>query len=271
MINIIISNTRVNHDGSAYIKTGNVGDLSSYYILKHFTNQQVNPINRNSPKQSDGLVMVGSTLRLFFKLLPKGTVIGTGSICDTLNPPRGDYNFLGVRGYLTSELLPGHPPVIGDLGLLLPEAFPRANRTYPAISGQQKIGYIIHAVDQEQFFSMYPHLKANHINNYLSPEEFVKQLSQYKRVISSSLHGLIFAHAYGIPCAGIKITNKIMGGEFKYRDYYSSLNHDYAGRHLIGDDEDWDSILNTWNPSQDTIRDLQTHQIKVLKNYLHLL
>ena len=44
--------------------------------------------------------------------------------------------------------------------------------------------------------------------------------------ISSSLYGIIVSHAYNVKCMWIKLTNKIGGGFFKYRDYYGSLNMD---------------------------------------------
>lgn len=300
MVNIVISNVRNNPDGSAYIKTGNVGDICSYYILKHLTGLTVNPVNLKSPRPSEGIVMVGSTLDLFFKMFSKGTVIGTGSIRDRLKVPPGEFNFLGVRGHLTSDLIRTQTgqkvEVLSDLGLLLSKVFPCPDKfdftssihfpdTFPdMVSGnitsestfdlsghEPDIGYIIHSVDREAFFTQYPELQPYLVNNYTSPETFVNQLTQYKYIVSSSLHGLIFAHAYGIPSVGIKVTDKIIGGEFKYRDYYSSLGYDYPGRlncPTFNSLFEWkDLVQEAWNPSRGLIKQLQSNQLSVLSEF----
>jgi hypothetical protein len=50
------------------------------------------------------------------------------------------------------------------------------------------------------------------------------QLVQCQFVLSSSLHGLIFADSYGIPNAHVILSNgKVMGGTFKFDDYYQGI------------------------------------------------
>ena len=41
-------------------------------------------------------------------------------------------------------------------------------------------------------------------------------------IASSSLHGLIAADSFHIPNLWIKLSNRIIGNDFKYHDYYSS-------------------------------------------------
>lgn len=92
--------------------------------------------------------------------------------------------------------------------------------------------HLFHSVDREAFFKLFPEKKQCLINNYATYEEFTNQLSEYDSVISSSLHGIIFCHAYSIPVASIKVTDKISGDDFKYIDYYHSINYTkFKGRH----------------------------------------
>lgn len=50
--------------------------------------------------------------------------------------------------------------------------------------------------------------------------DFIDRLNESKKVISSSLHGIILAEAYGIPAILLKDTES--SNLFKYRDYYYS-------------------------------------------------
>jgi pyruvyltransferase len=54
----------------------------------------------------------------------------------------------------------------------------------------------------------------------------IKEILECEMTMSSSLHGIIVSHAYNVKCMWIKLTNKIGGGFFKYRDYYGSLKID---------------------------------------------
>ena len=56
-----------------------------------------------------------------------------------------------------------------------------------------------------------------------SAENFVDQVLTCNHVISSSLHGLIIAHAYLVPTMAIKISENVEGGDFKFSDHYRSL------------------------------------------------
>ena len=57
-------------------------------------------------------------------------------------------------------------------------------------------------------------------------KEFINELLEVENVISSSLHGLIMADAYGIPNARVNISNKLIGGHFKFKDYCLSVGRE---------------------------------------------
>jgi pyruvyltransferase len=70
------------------------------------------------------------------------------------------------------------------------------------------------------------------------------QMVQCEYVLSSTLHGLIFADSYGIPNGHLDLaTGKIMGGYHKYDDYFGSVGRKRTSLILpynltSGDDED---------------------------------
>lgn len=63
-----------------------------------------------------------------------------------------------------------------------------------------------------------------------SPLDTVRMISECEIVISSAMHGLIVADSLGIPNMRIKtfndVTDRLSGGDFKYRDYYSVYGFD---------------------------------------------
>lgn len=133
-----------------------------------------------------------------------------------------------VRGPLTRQWLVDRgiaaPAVYGDPALLMPAFYPRELVGAPA------------PVD----FVVIPHFNEP-VGKYAAwqdrlllpstlPLAFVRGLLGAKRVVSSSLHGVILAEAYGIPAVYLDSGN----GEnrFKYDDYYGGTGRAswHAGR-----------------------------------------
>jgi pyruvyltransferase len=57
-------------------------------------------------------------------------------------------------------------------------------------------------------------------------QEFVDQLCRCRVIASSSLHGLIAADAYDIPFVWISLSKRLVGGDFKFRDYFLSTGRE---------------------------------------------
>ena len=67
--------------------------------------------------------------------------------------------------------------------------------------------------------------KLNIINVDLEVEDFIKEVLKCKYTISSSLHGVIISHSYGIKSLPFNLEeNGLNGTFFKFEDYYSCFD-----------------------------------------------
>ncbi|WP_345311343.1 polysaccharide pyruvyl transferase family protein [Kocuria gwangalliensis] len=202
---------------------GNLGDKMGFHIADWMLGSEsyVRLGLRNLDLvNQDTVAIVGSLIAAVVD--KECNVVGGGLI----NPNSRKYNpnlrITGVRGFLTKSIIQrdsqAHRPlVIGDPGLLLSEL-----ETMPYCRDKRDLGFIIHDVDRDAFYKKYPDLADRVIDNYAPLGDFVEQLSGYRAVASTSLHGCIFCHSYGIPVAPFVLTGKVYGGDFKFEDYYSS-------------------------------------------------
>ena len=53
-------------------------------------------------------------------------------------------------------------------------------------------------------------------------KEVATQIEECECVISTSLHGLVIADAFGVPNMWCDLTHRLLGGTFKFKDYYSA-------------------------------------------------
>ena len=117
-----------------------------------------------------------------------------------------------VRGPLTRLALLEYgyevPEVYGDPGILMPMIY------NPEIQKQYPVSVITH-MDENIATEADVHKIQIKTENF---EAFVRQIKASERIISSSLHGIIFAEAYGVPAILLRPKRDI----FKYYDYYYS-------------------------------------------------
>ena len=131
-----------------------------------------------------------------------------------------------VRGPLTRDSLLDQgidcPEVYGDPALLLPRFF------HPRVEKKYDIGIIPHYADKDHPWvernATGPEVRVIDIESDI--EEFVRAVLSCEVILSSSLHGLICADAYGLPATWIRLSNRLDGGSFKFRDYRKSIGAD---------------------------------------------
>lgn len=116
------------------------------------------------------------------------------------------------------------PDVYGDPAILYPLFY------RPTVEDRYEIGIIPHYADLES-----PELErfANNeqitiINIRLGIRELVDQVTRCGLIVSSSLHGIIIAESYGIPAVWVRISDRLVGGDFKFLDYYASTERPNA-------------------------------------------
>ncbi len=85
--------------------------------------------------------------------------------------------------------------------------------------------YTPRSLEKTKYKVVLHHATRNIVDDYLSPitgdyKGFIDELVNTELVISSSLHGVILAEAYGVPA--ILLADKSTDNTFKYKDYYGS-------------------------------------------------
>ena len=185
-------------------KYHNIGDLLGYIRGKI---------------QKQYILSAGSIIHFDYKENTK--IWGSGIIKkdDTINPGV----FCAVRGYKTikrmDELKLIPPSVVGDPALILPLVYQTSKKK------KYRIGIIPHIIHFDKFKNMENCDNIRIINlNSDSIENTIQEICACEYILSSSLHGLIVPHAYGIPSLYIKLEGKLNGDNIKFSDYFSSLN-----------------------------------------------
>jgi pyruvyltransferase len=195
----------------------NAGDRASSLVASHVAGDDVRIIGED-PCGGPNLIGIGSILHWADA---HSVVWGTGFISEAIGLAAAPKAIAAVRGHLTRERLERLgircPLSVGDPGVFIPDLFPPRTRTIP-------LGIIPHYVDAQETFVQNARDAGAEVLDVFSPmEDFLGELSSCHRIISSSLHGLVFAHAYGIPAAWVTLSSNVHGNGFKFLDYYSSI------------------------------------------------
>lgn len=212
-----------------YPHTKNFGDALNIPIVEYLSGKKVLP-SKNVSRFLFGVfrfknyAVIGSILQWCKK---NSIVWGAGYIDDvksTIKPSK----VMAVRGPKSREVCLKNniecPEIYGDPALLLPLMY------NPLVSKKYKLGIIPHYSDFSD-----PWVKEITKNQdvliidlmvFSDYKKIVNQILQCEKILSSSLHGVIISDAYGIPNRQITLSDKIIGGNFKFSDYFLSVNRD---------------------------------------------
>lgn len=127
-------------------------------------------------------------------------------------------NILALRGPLTHKTIQNISGVncipYGDPGILFGRYWP------PKKSAIFNTGLVLHYKDSHlscDIKKRYPEIKV--IRTDQDPSIVLNEISLCRKVISSSLHGLIAADSYSIPNMKVEFHQPLKGGNFKFEDY----------------------------------------------------
>lgn len=216
----IIKDPELIIDSCDWCKTdgNNFGDMITPYIYKNILKTNIIP-------QKNGNTLLGAGSILNFLTDKNSIVWGSGlgmkELIDKVIEPK---TILSVRGNLTYiELIKKGikcPKIFGDPGLILQKFY------NPKIEKKYKIGVIPHWIEYNLIKSLINNKNIIVINLQDDFEHVINSVLACDYTMSTSLHGIILSHAYKIQCAWIRLPEqkcKIKGGNFKFLDYYSSL------------------------------------------------
>jgi pyruvyltransferase len=196
----------------------NFGDLLTPLLIQKFSH-----INTEWSEAADSdLVMVGSIL----EHLPEnyeGIIAGCGKLHENFirNYPKA--KILAVRGPRTAKALnlKGNF-IMADPGLIADELVGYQDKKY-------NLGIVPHWTDTTlEHNKLFLQFNPKIIRVSDDPLEVIRQIGQCKKIVSSSLHGIIIADAFGIE-RRIEISPKVLenpkqeGGLFKWHDYCESI------------------------------------------------
>jgi hypothetical protein len=202
-----------------WLTSANVGDNLNHFLLSRLCADRLvfTPIESVHTK----IVAIGSILNWCNEsCIAWGP--GLASQTDCVNPAMKIAAVRGPRSRKRAvECGLKVPKVYGDPALLLPMVY----KPKPISGGRPAL--IPHYVDQDTVFHRYAPDAASETVTLIdvldAPEAVIDQIAGASCVISSSLHGIIIAHAYGVPAAWVTFGGPIGGDGMKYHDHFEAV------------------------------------------------
>jgi glycosyltransferase involved in cell wall biosynthesis len=128
-----------------------------------------------------------------------------------------------VRGKLTLAALREAGVTVGDIPLGDPAYLIRHTALHRQRPKKYRLGVVPHYVDRRdsRIMRLLQEDGVADLNVHADPDEFLELMAHCETIASSSLHGLIFAEALGIPNLWLHLSDRVVGGGFKFRDWFS--------------------------------------------------
>lgn len=214
-----------------FLRIPNVGDRVNPSVVTALTGRAV---SRFAGHDEPHLLAIGSVMA---SATPLSQVWGTG----VMHPDLGigsvpAANVHALRGPLSHTAMRNGGVMVGDVpfgdpGYLAPSLMGIKR----AVTPKYRVGLVCHYVDRLNpgFRRMMKESGVTDLNVLELPEVFLARMAECETVISSSLHGLVFAEALSIPNLWVKAGDDIAGGDFKFRDWFSTTKRPQVSHHLL--------------------------------------
>lgn len=203
----------------AFTRVSNAGDQFNFAIIQRYLQRPIEVCGADA-QEDPNLILLGSILQWADA---QSTVCGAGFLAGDAGLAALPQTVLLLRGPLSAarmEQLGG--PVAQGLPLADPGVL--ASRLYPATAEDIPFAVIPHYVDQQAPALRQVIADGGVVIDPLQPlDSYFDLLRRSRIVLSSTLHGLIFAHAYGKPTLWLEFSDRVLGRGFKFLDYYASL------------------------------------------------
>ena len=236
---------------SYYIRIPNVGDRASPMLVNAVANRPVVHVRDQSKPH---LFAIGSIMG---RSTPQSVVWGSGAMYSE-NGTGGvlAHNVHALRGHLSRSALvqsgmklPDVP--FGDPGYLVPRLLGINRSAAP----RYRVGLVSHYVDRNYVLirKLLNEDGVLDLNVHDEPRKFLADMADCEVVISTSLHGLIFAEALGLPNLWAGVSDEIPGSGFKFRDWYSTTHRPQAARREILQHDTAEALSREAEPRESTI------------------
>ena len=198
-------------------------------------------------------------IQLFLKCIygnKKISIWGTGFLHDYNDNKlyRNNLDVCALRGKKTKERLERYTGKtynvpLADAGLIIDQLI----EDTPAKI--YKIGVIPHMWHQEESaFLKLKNMDGVHVINIRqTPQQVAYEIAQCEAILSSSLHGLIFADGLYVPNMHILGDRELRGGNFKFEDYYSSFDLEDNPCKLSEHIPSYEEIINSYKITKEQV------------------
>lgn len=202
----------------------NFGDMVGLYIVKRLSKRTIVEAKHPSMRRYKLFLKHYLTVGSILEVANQNSIIwGSGIIRkdDDIKCSK----FLLVRGPHTRkrllELNYKVPELFGDPAIILSDFYTIKRKQKPNF----KVGIAPHYVDYEAVVNNVLSDKNISIIDLLTleVESVIDAISECAIIFSSSLHGVIVAHSYGIPAIWVKFSNRLGGDNIKFFDYFESV------------------------------------------------